>query len=28
MFSTVEELLHIYGLIIDVLRERPHRRPS
>jgi len=27
-FSTAEELLHIYGLIIEALKERPHQRPS
>jgi len=27
-FSTVEELLHIYGLIIDALREKNHQMPS
>ena len=27
-FSTAEELLHIYGLIIEALKERSHQRPS
>lgn len=28
MHSTVEELLHIYGLIIDALEEKNHQMPS
>ena len=27
-FSTVEELLHIYGLIIDALKAKNHQMPS